>query len=251
MPKLIILGTANAIPDEKHENTHLALSRAGRLVLIDCPDSPLVRLRRAGLDFHQLTDLILTHFHPDHVAGVPSLLIQCWLLGRKQGLKIHGLGHTLDRIEKLMDFYDWTTWPRFYPVEFHRLPEKELTPVLQDPEWRILASPVCHMTPGIGLRIEFPETGKVLAYSGDTHPCETEYSLERGADVLIHEASGVHPVHSSAAQAGEAAAQAGVKELYLIHYPVGDFDPRQLIQQARQTFQGPVRLAEDFMEIEF
>ena len=75
MQKLIILGTANAIPDENHENTHLALLGEHRQILIDCAGNPVVRLKQAGIDLNSLTDLFLTHFHPDHVSGVPSLLM--------------------------------------------------------------------------------------------------------------------------------------------------------------------------------
>jgi ribonuclease BN (tRNA processing enzyme) len=75
--------------------------------------------------------------------------------------------------------------------------------------------------------------------------------LARQTDVLIHEATGAMLGHSSAAQAGEIATRAEAKELLLIHYRTGDFDTRVLIEQARQTFKGPVSLAYDFMSIQF
>jgi len=92
MPKVIILGSSNAIPDEKHENSHMALVGDERLVLIDCVNNPIVRLRKAGLDVEDITDLLLTHFHPDHVSGVPLLLMDLWLLGRKKELTNIRLG---------------------------------------------------------------------------------------------------------------------------------------------------------------
>ena len=118
VPKLIFLGTSNAIPDEDHENTHMAVVGEDRFVLIDCVNNPIVRIKQAGLDVHKLADLILTHFHPDHVSGVPSLLMNSWLLGRSAPLQIYGLEHTLERVEKMMDFYEWCTWPNFFPVSF-------------------------------------------------------------------------------------------------------------------------------------
>jgi ribonuclease BN (tRNA processing enzyme) len=42
-----------------------------------------------------------------------------------------------------------------------------------------------------------------------------------------------------------------VGALYLIHYRTGGFDPKALVEEARQIYQGKVALAEDFMEIEF
>ncbi|MGZ8710174.1 MAG: MBL fold metallo-hydrolase, partial [Thermoanaerobaculia bacterium] len=35
-------------------------------VLVDCASNPVLQLKRAGVELEQITDLILTHFHPDH-----------------------------------------------------------------------------------------------------------------------------------------------------------------------------------------
>ncbi len=251
MPKLVILGSSNAIPDESHENTHLALVGQARIVLIDCPGNPLVRLRQAGLDVSTLTDLVITHFHPDHVSGFSLLLMDLWLLGRKRLLTVHGLEYTVERLEQLMELFGWSHWPDFYPVNFHRLPEMEMAPVNDSQEWRIFSSPVNHLIPNIGLRIEFPQSGRALAYSCDTEPCDQVVHLARDAEVLIHESAGAETGHTDAYQAGEIARKAGAKSLFLIHYPTGDYKDSSLVGRATKAFGGPVTLAEDFMELGF
>jgi ribonuclease Z len=250
MPTLTFLGSAYAVADLKHENTHMTLTGRERVILIDCVNNPLLRFERIGLDFHHLTDVIVTHFHPDHISGVPTLLMNMWLMGRKAPINLYGLHHTLDRIENLMSFYDWAHWPNFYPVAFHRLPQDEQTLVLESREFRVLSSPVNHMLPTIGLRVEMLETGKSLAYSCDTEPCEQVIRLGSQVDWLIHEASGAGHGHSSAAQAGEVARAAGARHLYLVHYPVGNWAVPSLVDDARYTFGGPVTLAEDFLTLD-
>jgi len=251
LPKLIILGTASAVPDREHETTHLAVISESCKLLIDTGSNPTVRLKQAGLDPLELTDLLLTHFHPDHVSGVPALLMNSWLLGRKERLTIHGLEDTLSRIEKTMELYEWASWPNFFPVSMNALPGEELMRAIASPDLCVFTSPVCHMIPAIGLKIESPMSGRVIAYSCDTEPCEQVVRLAAGADILIHEATGTSLGHSSAAQAGEAARQAGAKALYLIHYPTGDFDPAPLVEEAQREFPGPVTLTRDFMEVDF
>jgi ribonuclease Z len=251
MPKLVILGTSNAIPDEEHENTHMAVVGRHRTLLIDCVNSPLLRLRQGGIDFNQVTDLVVTHFHPDHVSGVPSLLMNMWLLGRQEEINIYGLAYTLERLEKLMEFYNWSTWPNFYSVNFHVLPEQEKAPVMDSEEFRVFASPVRHLIPTIGLRIEFPESQKALAYSCDTEPCGEVVRLAAGADVLIHEATGDSLGHTSASSAGAIARRAEVGILYLIHYPTIDSQTGSLVSEAESSFGGQVVLAQDFMELAF
>ena len=222
-----------------------------RTVLVDCVSNPIMRLEQAGADFNDLTDLIITHFHPDHVSGVPLLLMDMWLMGRKKPLNIYGLHYTLDRLEDLMGFYSWGEWPDFFPVAFYRLPNAEMSPVLDCADFRIYSSPVRHMIPTIGLRIEFNSVQQVLAYSCDTEPCQQTIRLAEGADVLIHEASGASFGHSSAEQAGEVASRAEVGALYLIHYPTGRFANGDLIAEAGKTYQGPIALATDFMTLDF
>lgn len=251
MPKLLILGTSLAIPNPLHENTHLALIGENRLILVDSAHNPVIHLQHVGIDILSITDLILTHFHPDHVSGVPSLLMNSWLMGRKNLLNIYGLSHTLDRIENLMIAYDWKSWPGFYPVKFHRLPEVDMSLLFSDEEFRVYASPVCHMIPTIGLRFEFPQSGKVLAYSCDTEPCPSLMKLGENVDLLIHEATGQGFGHSSAFQAGEIASQVNAKELMLIHYQAEGEDLAKLISEASLSFNGKVLPALDLQVIQY
>jgi ribonuclease Z len=252
MAKLIFLGTAAAVADAKHENTHLAVVTDHRLLLIDCPGNPVVRMQQAGIDAtHRLTDLLITHFHPDHVSGLPLLLQTLWLLGRTEPLHIHGLDFTVHQAQRLFNLYDWETWSDMFPLIYHNIPEQEMYMALDAAEMRLYTSPVSHYLPTLGVRVELPASRRALAYSCDTRPCPAVARLAEGVDILIHEATGEHTGHSSAAQAGEVARQAGAKVLYLIHYPVWQSDPAPLLAQAKATFGGEVQLAEDYLALEF
>lgn len=222
-----------------------------RTLLIDCVSNPVVRLEQAGVDFNNLTDIIVTHFHPDHASGIPLLLMDMWLMGRQKPLNIYGLHYTLDRVETMMNLYNWSEWPQFFPVVFYRLPSNEMTPVLSCDDFIVHASPVHHMIPNIGLRIQFPQSQKVMAYSCDTEPCDEVVRLSADVDILIHEATGESPGHSSAKQAGEIGQKAGAKKMFLIHYPTGRFERSGLVAEAKSAFSGEVELAKDFMEINF
>lgn len=251
MYKLIILGSSNAIPHKDHANTHLALVGQNRVMLIDCGSNPLIRLAQVNIGIEDVTDLVLTHFHADHISGLPIFLMNMWLLGRKRELNIYGLDYTVDRLEKLLDLHSWSSWSNLFRVNFHRIPEEEMTPVYKCEEWNVFASPVCHLIPNIGLRVEFNKTQKVLSYSSDTEPCPEVVLLSKGADVLIHETGGDSPGHSSASQAGNIATQADAKMLYLIHYPAGQSSSQSLVSEAAKTFNGRVNLAKDLMELDF
>lgn len=251
MSKVIILGSSNAVPTRKAENTHMVIVGENRTVLVDSVSTPTVRLEQAGVELDQITDIIATHFHPDHVSGIPLLLMDLWLLGRKGPVNIYGLVDTIERIEGMLELYSWRDWPNFFPVVFHKLPSTELTTVLDCPDFLIKSSPVHHMIPTIGLRFEFKDSSKVLAYSCDTEPCDEVVRLSEGANVLIHEATGDSFGHSSARQAGEIAEKARVAKLYLIHYVTTGPSSEHLIAEAAETFHGEIKLAKDFMILDF
>ncbi len=251
MARLVILGTSFAVPDAHHENAHLVFIGDESLLLVDTGCNPTVRLEEAGLDFLDLTDILITHFHPDHVSGLPTLLMNSWLMGRKSTLNIYGLEETLQRIEKNMDLYSWKNWSDFYPLIQRLLPAEEKFLALENPDFLMNTSPVHHMIPNVAVRIESRRTGKTVVYSSDTEPCPELIRLAQGADILIHESSGASHGHTSAAQAGEIARLANVKSLFLIHYPSKEVNHYLLVEQAGQTFNGPIALTNDFMEIEF
>ena len=251
MAELIVLGTASAVPTKDHKNTHFVLVGSETSILVDCVGDDILNLEEAGVELANLNDIVLTHCHPDHISGVPSLLMSLWLMGRKTPLNIYGLEHTLNCIERMMTLYEWEDWPNFFPVVFHRLPDDEMTPVLENQTFRLYASPVCHIIPTIGLRVEVVSTGKALAYSCDTEPCSQVVRLSRGTDFLIHECSGESYGHSSATQAGEIAQEAGVKTLYLIHYSPHLYGDENVLNQVRTGYSGEVQFTKDGMVIQF
>ncbi len=94
----------------------------------------------------------------------------------------------------------------------------------------ITASPNAHgAMPNLALRFE-ASGGSTVVYSSDTEPCAAVVELSRGAHTLIHEATYAEGdvrragVHSTAAQAGEVAAQAGVRRLILAHLGAAHHD---------------------------
>lgn len=246
MSKITFLGTASAVPSQHQHNSHFILEVDDRVVLVDSPGNPVVRLEEAGLDPQSITDIVLTHFHPDHVSGAPLLLMDLWLMGREAPLAIYGMADLIHRVERMMALFDWDTWEGFYPVNFHRLASEDRESMIDTELLKAWAYPVCHMIPAIGLRFELPEA--VVSYSADTAPCDQVVQLADNADILIHEATGSSYGHSGAAEAGEVAAKAGVRTLVLTHYTV-DVDKDVLLGKAKSAFSGDVIIAEDLMQL--
>jgi ribonuclease Z len=95
-----------------------------------------------------------------------------------------------------------------------------------------------------------------FVYSSDTRPCDAVVALARGVDTLVHEATyserdpgraGGH-AHSTAAEAGEVAARAGVRRLILTHIGAEYHDAVDaLAAEARQRFAGEVEIGQELV----
>jgi len=252
MARLVALGSSATVNDVEHNYTHLLLIGTNENpILIDAGENPLGKIKDLGFQDDALEDIILTHFQSDMVGGLPNLFMHMWLQGRSAAIRIFGLWHCLERIRSMLAFHGWELWPNFFPVGFYGVQPEAGAPVLENDDFRISAFPMKHEIPTIGLRIENKKTNTVLAYTSETEPHENVLWMAHQADILVHEAAGDIPGHSSAEQAGQVATEAQVKSLYLINYQVWDADPNELIPQAQSTYNGPITLLKDMDTIEF
>jgi ribonuclease Z len=251
MAELVVLGTAWALPSASQENTYMALVGAHQTILVDCAGSPYRQLLLAGLDPARLDTLILTHSHPDHIYGVPSLLMSLRLAGRTAPLSLYAPADTVLAVQTMLPLFHLEDWPGMFAVEYHLVPLDRPCLLFDGPDFRVAATAVHHLLPAIGLRAEDHRGGGIWAYSGDTEPSDAVIQLARGASLLVHEAAGMGLGHSSAAQAGAVAQAAQAARLVLVHYGAEQALPEQLAVEAQSTFAGQVFVARDFDRFEW
>ncbi|MFA6165671.1 MAG: ribonuclease Z [Gemmatimonadaceae bacterium] len=101
-------------------------------------------------------------------------------------------------------------------------------------------------------------TGRRVVITGDTRPCGATIEMAQGADLLVHESTfgdeeaerAVETGHSTAREAAQVAAGAGVRRLVLTHFSARySRDPSDLDREAHEVFPH-VTIARDGMEIE-
>jgi ribonuclease Z len=227
LPQLYVLGSGTALPSAERDNTSLAVDTSGGLWLIDCGGSAYHKLLRLRLDPLRLRGVFLTHSHPDHIYGLPALLFHLKLAGWGNdgpALTIYGNAPTLDMTRRVLDAYEIDMWQP--PTTWHELPETEGHSFAADDHIAWLSTPVAHSRPTLAVKVVAKRSGHTVVYSADTSPCESLVRFAAGADTLLHECTAVEPLegHSTPEQVGETAAQAGVRQLVVVHY-----DPRYIL----------------------
>ncbi|TXD31979.1 ribonuclease Z [Lujinxingia vulgaris] len=88
--QLVFLGTGSGKPMPQRNVSSVALFREGELFLFDCGEATQLQLTRSGLRPGALRAIFLSHFHGDHVNGLPGLLGSLTLNQRDDALDIYG-----------------------------------------------------------------------------------------------------------------------------------------------------------------
>ncbi len=247
---LHLLGTGAAFSDAARTTTMLALTSGRSAVVIDCGGDVVQRLLEHSVDLDTIDALIVTHEHADHVSGFPLMLERLWLAGRKRPLDVYGIHSAVEQARRIHDAFDTSQWPGYPEIRYHVVEHKPEAPVLEIEAWKIVATPGRHSVPVIALRIHAVAGGGVLVYSCDTERSSDVESLARGADLLVHEATGGGPGHSTAADAAAVANAAGVPRLVLIHIaPHANADDK-LQQEIDDLFPGAI-IGQDGARFEF
>ncbi|HEX2440117.1 MAG TPA: MBL fold metallo-hydrolase [Methylomirabilota bacterium] len=252
-PRFAFLGTSGAVASAQRDNTSLVVEADGVAILLDCGGSAVQRLRRVGVDPLALTHVVVTHLHVDHAYGLPSVVRQSGLLGRRAPLSVVCRPEHVEPLRALLTVFRLWDRPDLFPIVLAPI---DLTPgarALTTGALSVATTPNDHGSmPNFAVRAQ--AGGKALVYSSDTRPCAAVATLAQGADVLIHEATFAErdrtdhrsETHASAADAGRVAAEAGVRRLILTHVGADYHDDvAALAGEAARHFGGVIEVAEE------
>jgi len=88
--KLHFLGTGCMVPTKERNHLSIAFEREGEIFLFDCGEATQLQLKKMKLPVSKIKKIFISHWHGDHVIGLPGLLMT---LGNTQGvekIEIHG-----------------------------------------------------------------------------------------------------------------------------------------------------------------
>jgi len=240
--RLTVLGTASPHPRPGRPCSGYLLRGGGAEVWVDAGFGTFAELQR-HMDPARLTAVWISHLHADHSADLLSAVygLAYGGLAPPAPIPVYAPGDCARRLAGffgqpdarfLSDFFDFRPLYDGHSVRHWNL--------------RLAARAVAHGGEAYGLRAECQ--GRVLAYSGDSGPCEALTELAGGADLFLCEADidrhreGEEPVHLTPEEAGTYAK--GASQLLVTH--VGPTLSREwATERAAAVFGGPTAAARE------
>ncbi|MEM4625627.1 MAG: ribonuclease Z [Candidatus Pacearchaeota archaeon] len=105
MIELVFLGTGSAVPTLKRNHPAIFLRYKEENILFDCGEGTQRQFRKAKINPCRLTKLFITHWHGDHVLGIPGLLQTLAFNGYSRELEIFGPIGTKKFMNKIMNTF--------------------------------------------------------------------------------------------------------------------------------------------------
>jgi len=129
----------------------------GHMLLIDCGEGTQVTMRELGWGFVHLDSILFTHFHADHISGLPGMLLSLSNYGRTEPLTIVGPKGLEDVVNHLRIIAP----ELLYPIQFRELTFDGKSAIrFQLGEFQMSALPLSHALACIGYSIAIPHAGK-------------------------------------------------------------------------------------------
>lgn len=101
--KIVFLGTGSAIPTLSRNHNSIYFKYKDKNFLVDCGEGTQRQIRKAKLNLCKITDILITHFHGDHILGLPGLLHTMSKSGYNKELLIYCPKNSAKTIKNFLD----------------------------------------------------------------------------------------------------------------------------------------------------
>lgn len=154
MLDVCLLGTGGMMPLPYRKLTACMTRFHGHSLLIDCGEGTQVGIKERGWSVKPLDAICFTHFHADHISGLPGLLLTLGNAERTEPLLIIGPRG----VEKIVNSLRVIAPELPFPIKFYELREKEHT--IEMDGYSIEAFQVKHNVICYGYNVVIPRAGK-------------------------------------------------------------------------------------------
>ncbi len=240
--RVTFLGTGSAMPTGDRFQTGILVQEDGRTLLIDCGSGVLHRLQQSGVGYENVSTVLLTHHHLDHVADLLPLFKARWLAGEEH-LEVVGPQGTKSLVDDLLSVHDYMEGR--LDLQVREVVAGEFSVAGFD----VSAYETRHSLPCLAYRFDDRFT-----FSGDSEAFDGLANFADGSAILAHDCSFPDDVdvanHPTPETLGTALEGTDVGRVYLTHlYPHTDGRHEEMLESITTHYDGDVRFAEDLTTV--
>lgn len=258
MIKIGFLGTGGSVATVRRDNTSFLLKRDNDLILVDCPGSVIQKIKRLHADPGNINSILITHIHPDHIYGLPSLVHSLML--SDLSIDLFGSEIAVSFCREFLDLFHLREKKIKCRINFTALEPGDTFKISRSIQ--CMAREVPHSLSSLAFHFYFEGEGKELLYSGDTPVYPPLFQGARGINLLIHDCSvpsrffdkypPLRKMHSNSLELGFLSQEAGVKSLIPCHFfEELDFSMSEITDELTKNYTGNLIIPEDFDIINF
>jgi len=176
MLEVCLLGTGGMMPLPYRWLTSLMMRYNGSNMLIDCGEGTQIAIKEKGWGYKQIDVICFTHFHADHISGLPGLLLTMGNTDRTEPLTIIGP----KGVERVVNSLRAIAPEVPFPIEFIELEGKSQT--IEINGYIITAYRVNHNVTCYGYTVDIKRIGKFSAEKAKEQDIPLEFwnRLQKG-----------------------------------------------------------------------
>ncbi|MEQ9002276.1 MAG: MBL fold metallo-hydrolase [Pseudomonadales bacterium] len=226
--RVLVCGSAAPLPTQGREQGCLAVLTPDHYFIVDAGPGSANTIGLAGLPGERLNGVLLTHYHSDHIAAVPTINLTSWVAGRQGPLEVYGPPGVERIVNGFNEAYALDRQYRtahhgedFMPTEYGMLEavEQPAESVRQLGELTITSFAVDHspIDPAVGYRFDYK--GRSVVITGDTIVTDRLREVVDDADLLFSDALSLPIVQIMQ----EAAAARGQQRMAKVLFDIQDY----------------------------
>lgn len=188
MVDITILGTAALMPLPERFLASEMLSCCGHSILFDCGEGTQTAARKAGVSLSKTDIIALTHYHGDHIFGLPGLLQSMFVSGRTQPLYITGPEGIQEHLSPIFAL----AGPMPFDIFLFEIPEEgfRISEIISGWPGRAVLSAfkTVHRVPSLGYSFTLGRAGKFNPQAAEKLdvPKEQWKLLQKGQSIIVN-----------------------------------------------------------------
>ena len=186
MTEVQFVGTGDAVGSGGRRQSAILLRDRGHTLLLDCGATTVLGLKELGVDPREIDAVAISHFHGDHVSGLPFLLLDYVFADpRDTPITIFGPTGIEDRIRQLTRDYSYSLEDHGrYEVKFR---EFEIGKPMSSAGFSVTPAPAFHQPETLPHMLRVQTEDRLIVFTGDTGWHDDLPQHARDADLLISE----------------------------------------------------------------